>query len=1162
MSGRTSRQAQERSSPPPTPSSSKLSKLLHKARDRSKSAADQSESSTPDRLPSPPPGPASAEQDVPAPSLQPPPVPLPRSRTRSERPKSTASELMHSHSLYSSPSSSKLSDLPTRISGWFNHTFSSSTTDLSLSSILSQSQSASSAGASPKVKLPASFLTAIPGRAVRYIFDTDFSPDKSAEPIWLLGLQHPGYEPPPAVPPLVPSSLAGKKTSKNSGSPHSIRSATLSLSSSSNSSFHDPPEFQQLGANKPGWPPAFYADFTSRVWLTYRSHFPPIRDVRLADLACGPSDKDTHADSAAAETASIRSSPSIVRTRAWPWGSGEKGWTSDSGWGCMLRTGQSLLANALIHLHLSRDWRRPPYPIYTVDYATYVQIVTWFFDTPAPEAPFSVHRMALAGKELGKDVGQWFGPSTAAGAIKTLVHSFPECGLAVAVAIDSALYQSDVYTASHGGTAHARSPRKMVRTTWGDRPVLVLLGVRLGIDRVNPIYYDTIKQLYTFPQSIGIAGGRPSSSYYFVGAQGNNLFYLDPHQSRHAIPLRGAPPPMSPPNNSRESDSNVDSDREFGARSSGGHSRKIAPSPSLRQQQQQHHSHTNHAHMPTSPSSVRTNSSNFSYHTPVSPSPLQYQYSTSSSTSTTSTDVSSSQGDYHSQPHPYTQRHTQSRSPPPVSHARWHSQIESRRRSLEADARDSSAGSGSGSGSGTGSGGNGGGSSIADSLIGGLDLLQQHYATTYSAAELKTFHCEQVRKMPMSGLDPSMLIGFLCRDEAEWVDFKRRVGGLPRTIFSIQDEPPSWPSDSDDNMGLESISDPEDLCLDGEDEDEESDEEGEGEEGDEEGDGFEVELDDAEGGRESKSRTKTKKRREDNNDDSDEFFDTQSRSSKDGSPGSYGDGGTRRASTGRSDTEEDPVDPVTPSPGSRFMISETKSKPRSSREKQRTSYPSERGKGVELGQQDVGMLEDDDDDDWVNPSVPPSPPSSPPPSTVMVEPPFTSTSLASGNGVGSVPIGIIPGGKKTKGRKSGPGLVPVVRPPTLPVSVPHSPSTSSSGTKMKAKANMKAKDKSSRHMRSGGWQFEDGQDREQMREQEQEQQHYLFPSAGTDDEGDGNGSEEATPLDRSRNNTATAMGSGAGEDTAMMMSGKRMNTARARDGGRTQSGGVKGILTE
>lgn len=62
--------------------------------------------------------------------------------------------------------------------------------------------------------------------------------------------------------------------------------------------------------------------------------------------------------------------------------------------------------------------------MHTADYATYVQILTWFFDTPAPEAPFSVHRMALAGKELGKDVGQWFGPSTAAGAIKYVTLNF------------------------------------------------------------------------------------------------------------------------------------------------------------------------------------------------------------------------------------------------------------------------------------------------------------------------------------------------------------------------------------------------------------------------------------------------------------------------------------------------------------------------------------------------------------------------------------------------------------------------------------------------------------------------------------------------------------------------------------------------------------------
>lgn len=28
---------------------------------------------------------------------------------------------------------------------------------------------------------------------------------------------------------------------------------------------------------------------------------------------------------------------------------------------------------------------------------------------------------------------------------------------------------------------------------WGDRAVLVLVGIRLGIEGVNPLYYNTIK---------------------------------------------------------------------------------------------------------------------------------------------------------------------------------------------------------------------------------------------------------------------------------------------------------------------------------------------------------------------------------------------------------------------------------------------------------------------------------------------------------------------------------------------------------------------------------------------------------------------------------------------------------------------------------------------
>jgi cysteine protease ATG4 len=56
-----------------------------------------------------------------------------------------------------------------------------------------------------------------------------------------------------------------------------------------------------------------------------------------------------------------------------------------------------------------------------------------------------------------------------------------------------------------------------------------------------------------------------------------------------------------------------------------------------------------------------------------------------------------------------------------------------------------------------------------------LDPLQQCYVKAYSLMELKTFHCERVRKMPLSGLDPNMLIGFFCRDESDWKDFKKNV---------------------------------------------------------------------------------------------------------------------------------------------------------------------------------------------------------------------------------------------------------------------------------------------------------------------------------------------------------------------------------------------------
>ena len=143
-----------------------------------------------------------------------------------------------------------------------------------------------------------------------------------------------------------------------------------------------------------------------------------------------------------------------------------------------------------------------------------MRILSWFFDDPSPLAPFSVHRMALIGKELGKEVGEWFGPSTAAGALKwvchiqrirtdcvrTLANSFPLAAVTVVTATDSMVYKSDVYAASRMSSdgwseADPKSKRKSSQriSQWGSKAVLILVGIRLGLDGVNPIYYDSVK---------------------------------------------------------------------------------------------------------------------------------------------------------------------------------------------------------------------------------------------------------------------------------------------------------------------------------------------------------------------------------------------------------------------------------------------------------------------------------------------------------------------------------------------------------------------------------------------------------------------------------------------------------------------------------------------
>ena len=52
------------------------------------------------------------------------------------------------------------------------------------------------------------------------------------------------------------------------------------------------------------------------------------------------------------------------------------------------------------------------------------------------------------------------------------------------------------------------------------RPVLILIPVRIGLEKPNDIYIPALREVFQYPQCIGIIGGRPRASLYFIAAQG------------------------------------------------------------------------------------------------------------------------------------------------------------------------------------------------------------------------------------------------------------------------------------------------------------------------------------------------------------------------------------------------------------------------------------------------------------------------------------------------------------------------------------------------------------------------------------------------------------------------------------------------------------------
>ncbi|MCJ1314283.1 Cysteine protease atg4 [Agyrium rufum] len=330
-------------------------------------------------------------------------------------------------------------------------------------------------------------------RMVQYFWDPEPKNDVDTDlPIWCLGKRYTNQEP--------------SASTLNDSTPLTSTLSNGFVDIQQTPEAQNPEKCTQNGKKQLGrkdssnhWPAPFLEDFDSRFWFTYRSGFAPIP-------------KSTTASANAAMTFSVRLRSQLIDT---------DGFTSDTGWGCMIRSGQSLLANSLALVRFGRQWRRGSKTIEEQ------RLIAQFADDP--RAPFSIHRFVQHGASAcGKHPGEWFGPSATAQCIKALSQ-------------DTTPDELRIYLTGDGPDIYEDALFKLAKTGAQFHPTLLLIGVRLGIDRVNPVYWNALRSSLELSQSVGIAGGRPSASHYFIACQGEHLFYLDPHSTRPCIPYHSEP---------------------------------------------------------------------------------------------------------------------------------------------------------------------------------------------------------------------------------------------------------------------------------------------------------------------------------------------------------------------------------------------------------------------------------------------------------------------------------------------------------------------------------------------------------------------------------------------------------------------------------------------
>jgi len=257
-------------------------------------------------------------------------------------------------------------------------------------------------------------------------------------------------------------------------------------------------------------------------------------------------------------------------------------YVNDTSWGCMIRACQMMFAEILKRCFEKRDNEIPEDEMKR-------QIIEWFLDTELDpkKAPYSIQNISrYLNKHFKLEPGLWLKSSNVLFALQGIQKEYGYLtvkNLETEIYIESTIYVtnalkkmvdedivivdtdeedeengtrsrkmsenqqsmlrfSDINLGDSGyrkniDAVYLETPKEvenLLKYKW-DGSLVIFILAKTGLEKPNPEYNPFIKELLSYPESVGMIAGKPGLAYYIVGYSGDRLMYFDPHFVQDAV---------------------------------------------------------------------------------------------------------------------------------------------------------------------------------------------------------------------------------------------------------------------------------------------------------------------------------------------------------------------------------------------------------------------------------------------------------------------------------------------------------------------------------------------------------------------------------------------------------------------------------------------------